>query len=90
MAGGEEMAEQGRLAALERLHEKRPPHLFEVAIGLLAERVLERQAPREPSVDLVRVHMLAEHNLTSATQGSALTALRISSAIRNEKFAAHQ
>ena len=63
MAGGEEMAEQGRLAALERLHEKRPAHLFDVAIGLLAERVLERQAFREPRVDLVRVHMLAQHNL---------------------------
>ena len=37
MAGGAEMAEQRRLAALERLHEKRPADLFDAAIGLLAE-----------------------------------------------------
>src|SRR4029077_5097348 len=57
-----EMGEQRRLATLESLQQERPPQLIKIAIRLGPERFLEVQSTRESSIDLVRVHMLAEHD----------------------------
>ena len=56
------MGEQRRLAALESFQQEGPPQLIKIAIRLGSERFLEVQSTRESSIDLVRVHMLAEHD----------------------------
>ena len=58
----DEMSEQRRLATLESLQQEGPPQLVQIAVRLSPERFLEVQSTREPSIDLVRIHVLAEHN----------------------------
>ena len=90
MARLDEMREQCRLPALECLEQERPPQLIKIAIGLRPESFLEVQSSASPALILSAYICSPSTTLTPATHDSALTAVRMSSAIKNEKFAAHQ
>ena len=66
------MGEQRRLPTLERLQQERSPQIIQIAVRLGPERLLERQPTRQPSIDLVRVHMLTEHDANVGTQSRSL------------------
>ncbi len=82
--------DQHFLAALKGLEQERSPHLIEVAARLLAERFLERKAMIDAVVDLVGVHVFAENDFRVLDPGKRRIAVRMSSAIRKAKLAAHQ
>ena len=86
----DEMVEQRRLPALESLDEKRPTQIIQIAVGLGAEGLLKGQALGKTGIDLVGIHVLAEHDADAFDPVQRTTARRMSSAIRNEKLAAHQ
>ena len=62
MARLDQMGEQRSLPALESLQQEGTPQSIKVAIRLGPKRFLEGQSPRESSIDLIRVHMVAEYN----------------------------
>jgi len=84
------MVEQRGLTALERLDQKGSAQIVQIAIRLGTEGLLKRASFGEPRVDLVGIHMLAEHNADAFDPVQRADGPSMSSAIRNEKFAAHQ
>ena len=90
MARLDQMGEQRSLPALESLQQEGPPQLIKIAIRLGPKRFLEGQSRASPALILSAYICSPSTTLMSATHGNSLTALRMSSAIKNEKFAAHQ